>query len=119
MMSSPRVRHGCSGTRSPRATIWTATRSVAAADLGEDRVSTSSDPAAGHRIAANGLDIYYTDAGQGTPLVLLHGGTATSSSWSEQLPTLSERFRVLAPDNRGHGRTDNPAGEARHGPTPG
>jgi pimeloyl-ACP methyl ester carboxylesterase len=78
-------------------------------------MSPDSDAPDGNRVAANGLEIYYTDSGQGTPLVLLHGGTGTSSSWSDQLPTLSQRFRVLALDSRGHGRTDNPSEELRYG----
>lgn len=64
-----------------------------------------------HSIAANGLQIYYRESGHGQPLVLLHGGTATSGSWSAHLPTFAERFRVLAPDSRGHGKTDNPTGQ--------
>jgi pimeloyl-ACP methyl ester carboxylesterase len=62
-------------------------------------------------IAANGLQIHYRESGRGQPLVLLHGGTATSGSWSPHVPTFAERFRVLAPDSRGHGKTDNPLGQ--------
>ena len=61
-------------------------------------------------IRANGLEIYYRESGQGPPLVLLHGGTLTSGSWASHLPIFAERFRVLAPDCRGHGKTRNPAG---------
>ena len=61
-------------------------------------------------IRANGLEIHYRELGQGPPLVLLHGGTLTSGSWASHLPIFAERFRVLAPDSRGHGKTRNPAG---------
>lgn len=64
-----------------------------------------------HTINANGLDIYYQEIGQGQPLLLLHGGTATSSSWNDIWPALSKHFRVIMPDTRGHGRTPNPSGE--------
>ena len=64
---------------------------------------------AAHNIAAGDLDMHYLEAGAGRPLVLLHGGTATSSSWGAALPRLAESFRVIAPDLRGHGRTNNPA----------
>jgi pimeloyl-ACP methyl ester carboxylesterase len=57
------------------------------------------------------LDIYYEEYGSGEPLVLLHGGTATSKMWGQQIPAFAERFRVIAPDTRGHGNTDNPTGE--------
>ena len=63
------------------------------------------------RVSANGLDMFYLESGHGPALVLLHGGTVTSSSWLEQFPVLAQRFRVFAPDSRGHGRTDNPYGE--------
>ena len=66
---------------------------------------------AGTHIEANGIRVYYEAYGEGEPLLLLHGGTATSRSWSSHLPAFIEHFRVFAPDSRGHGRTDNPAAE--------
>ena len=66
---------------------------------------------AGTHIDANGLRVYYEAHGEGEPLLFLHGGTATSQSWASHLPCFAEHFRVFAPDSRGHGRTDNPAGE--------
>ncbi len=62
-------------------------------------------------IEANGLRVYYEAYGEGEPLLLLHGGTATSQSWASHLPAFAEHFRVFTPDSRGHGRTDNPTGE--------
>src|SRR5918999_6238682 len=62
-------------------------------------------------IEANGIRVYYEAHGEGEPLLLVHGGTATSRSWAAHLPAFTEHFRVFAPDSRGHGRTDNPAGE--------
>jgi pimeloyl-ACP methyl ester carboxylesterase len=60
-------------------------------------------------VEAGGLRIHYLEAGAGTPLVLLHGGLATSEmSWSDILPRLVGRYHVFAPDTRGHGKTDNP-----------
>lgn len=61
---------------------------------------------------ADGLRVYYRELGQGPPLVLVHGGLATGEiMWSERvLAELARRFRVLVPDSRGHGRTNNPAG---------
>jgi pimeloyl-ACP methyl ester carboxylesterase len=66
---------------------------------------------AGTHIEANGLRIYYEVHGAGEPLLLIHGGTATSQSWASHLPAFIEHFQVFAPDSRGHGRTDNPTGE--------
>ena len=57
-------------------------------------------------IRANGLDIGYDVAGDGPPLVMLHGATSAGSlDFAAQLPLLSGRFRVHLPDARGHGRT--------------
>jgi pimeloyl-ACP methyl ester carboxylesterase len=62
-------------------------------------------------IEANGLEVYYEHSGEGEPLLLVHGGTATSQSWASHLPAFTEHFEVFTPDSRGHGRTDNPTGE--------
>ena len=43
-------------------------------------------------------------------MLLLHGGTGTSANWTEYLPAFTPHFRVVAPDSRAHGRTNNPAG---------
>ena len=48
-------------------------------------------------IEANGLKIYYEVHGEGQPLVLVHGGTATSQSWASHLPAFTEHFQVFAP----------------------
>jgi pimeloyl-ACP methyl ester carboxylesterase len=62
----------------------------------------------------NNLSMYYEEHGppDAEPLVLLHGFTVTSNYWSRQIPTFSERYRLLVPDLRGHGRTNNPGGPA-------
>jgi pimeloyl-ACP methyl ester carboxylesterase len=65
----------------------------------------------GMYIEANGLEVYYEHYGEGEPLLLVHGGTATSQSWASHLPAFTEHFEVFTPDSRGHGRTDNPTGE--------
>jgi pimeloyl-ACP methyl ester carboxylesterase len=62
-------------------------------------------------VKANGLQMYYEVYGAGRPLILLHGGTAAVSSWYGHIPTYAKYFRTFAIDSRGHGKTDNPAGE--------
>ncbi|MGW1179319.1 alpha/beta fold hydrolase [Kitasatospora sp. NPDC002543] len=49
----------------------------------------------------------YLDAGTGEPVVLLHGGLLDHRSWADQLPALLPHHRVIAPDTRGHGASDN------------
>lgn len=66
--------------------------------------------ATGRYVGANGLRIYFEERGEGTPLVLIHGGINTSNAFRNHIPLFARRYRVIAPDSRGHGRTDNPAG---------
>ena len=68
-------------------------------------------PAGGQYVKVNDLTVYYETSGAGEPLVLLHGGTATRRMWERFVPTFSKHFKVIAPDSRGHGKTDNPSGE--------
>jgi haloacetate dehalogenase len=56
----------------------------------------------------NGLRMHYQRAGDGPPLVLLHGWPQTSHCWRLVLPELARTHTVLAPDLRGYGRTDKP-----------
>lgn len=65
-------------------------------------------------VQAGGLRIRYVEQGSGSPLVLLHGGLMTAEMWGSRLPMLAQHFRVLAPDTRGHGGTDNPSGRMRY-----
>jgi pimeloyl-ACP methyl ester carboxylesterase len=62
-------------------------------------------------VTANGIRIHYKEYGSGDPLILLHGGTANLDSWEGQIPTLSQHFKVIALDSRGHGLSNNPSGE--------
>jgi pimeloyl-ACP methyl ester carboxylesterase len=65
----------------------------------------------GQYIQVNGLNMYYEECGSGMPLILLHGGTETCHMWQPFLSTFVPHFRVITPDSRAHGRTNNPAGE--------
>jgi pimeloyl-ACP methyl ester carboxylesterase len=60
-------------------------------------------------IEINGLNFHYRDwGGTGQPVVLLHGLASTSHIWDLVAPLLSQHFRVVALDQRGHGETDKP-----------
>ena len=65
----------------------------------------------GHYVQVNGMDVYYEEYGSGNPLILLHGGTATSRMWQPFLSSFVPHFRVITPDSRAHGKTNNPNGE--------
>ena len=58
--------------------------------------------------ASDGARIGYRDEGSGTPIVLLHGLMAHGGFFREQAP-LADRFRLIAPDLRGHGASDSGA----------
>jgi pimeloyl-ACP methyl ester carboxylesterase len=62
----------------------------------------------------DGLTMYYEEHGRrdGAPLVLLHHFLGTAWFWKQQLPAFGERYRLIVPDLRGHGRTHNPGGLA-------
>ena len=64
----------------------------------------------GQRVKVNGIDLYYEVFGDGPPLLLIHGGAATIESWYGQIPEFSKKFKVIAVDSRGHGRTQDAEG---------
>jgi pimeloyl-ACP methyl ester carboxylesterase len=47
----------------------------------------------------------YREQGAGAPLVLAHGFTGTGAGWAAVAAALADRYRVLVPDLRGHGRS--------------
>jgi pimeloyl-ACP methyl ester carboxylesterase len=69
-------------------------------------------------VRANGIDIAYVEAGDGPPIVVLHGAfVSTGPAWADSpiayvrhLAALSKHFRVIAPDTRGSGATVHPGG---------
>lgn len=54
-------------------------------------------------IEAAGIRWHVQCAGTGPALLLLHGTGASAHSWRDLVPSLSQRFRVIAPDLPGHG----------------
>ena len=59
----------------------------------------------GKVVRLNGADIYYEMFGEGDPLVLIHGGAATIESWFCQIPALADKYQLIVPEARGHGRS--------------
>jgi 2-succinyl-6-hydroxy-2,4-cyclohexadiene-1-carboxylate synthase len=68
----------------------------------------------GHFIELNGLHYRFTDEGQGSPLLLLHGFTGSIDTWAELRPALVHSFRVITVDLPGHGLTESPLDPARY-----
>ena len=65
-------------------------------------------------VPVNGVDYFVAVAGEGEPLVLLHGFTGSSASWKAQTAVLSRHFRTITIDLLGHGRTTSPTNPARY-----
>ena len=80
--------------------------------------SKTLDPdAIGRNLTVLGVDTYFHDAGDGPPLLLLHGSGPGVSAWSNWRPiyaALSEHFRVIAPDQVGFNRSQ-PEGSVEYG----
>jgi len=75
----------------------------------QSRVSIAEYDQFTHReIELDGCRMHYVDEGEGFPLVLVHGSPTTSALWRHQIPTLRKRFRVIAPDVLGFGRSPAP-----------
>ena len=54
---------------------------------------------------ANGINIYYAECGQGSPVILLHGSLANADYWGNQIRALAPYHTVIVMDSRGHGRS--------------
>jgi len=71
----------------------------------------SQRPEIGRTIVAHGIATNYLDAGDGVPIVFVHGsgpGVSAYSNWRLTLPALAEHYRVFALDMVGFGFTERP-----------
>ena len=57
----------------------------------------------------NGVKINYHLSGEGPAIILLHGFTGSHQDWAFQIPVLSRKYRVVAMDHRGHGKSEAPS----------
>lgn len=51
------------------------------------------------------IELYYREKGSGKPLILLHGNGGNCSYFEHQMAYFQNRYRVIAPDTRGHGQS--------------
>ena len=75
-------------------------------------MTMGENPEIGATADANGIKTNYLEAGQGDPVVLIHGsgpGVTSYANWRLVIPALAENFRVIAPDMVGFGFTERPA----------
>jgi 4,5:9,10-diseco-3-hydroxy-5,9,17-trioxoandrosta-1(10),2-diene-4-oate hydrolase len=57
------------------------------------------------------VNTHYMTAGEGPPLLLLHGGANDWTDWKPNIGPLSQHYRVYAPDLVGYGLSDSPEAE--------
>jgi pimeloyl-ACP methyl ester carboxylesterase len=72
---------------------------------------TTSTVVAPQMIDAGGIETSYLEVGSGEPVIMLHGsgpGVSALANWQHNIPTLAQRFHVLAPDIVGFGATERP-----------
>ena len=72
---------------------------------------TTSIAAEPRIIDARGVQTNYLEKGSGETVLMLHGsgpGVSALANWQHNIPTLAQRFRVLAPDIVGFGATERP-----------
>ncbi|KEZ67867.1 hydrolase [Pseudomonas amygdali pv. tabaci str. ATCC 11528] len=74
-------------------------------------IDHTGTPATHHHIQVNGIELHLVTAGQGEPLLLLHGTPKTHIYWQKLFPILTPYFTVIAPDLRGAGLSGHPYAE--------
>ncbi len=57
------------------------------------------------RLPVNGIEVYYRDEGRGPAVVLGHSSSATGGQWRRLMERMRGRYRLLAPDFLGYGKT--------------
>ena len=62
-------------------------------------------------MSIHGHSVGYRRAGEGEPILLIHGLAGSSRTWDDVIPRLSEHYDVIAPDLLGHGESAKPLGD--------
>lgn len=57
------------------------------------------------RLPVDGIEVYYRDEGRGPAVVLGHSSSATGGQWWRLMERMRDRYRLLAPDFLGYGKT--------------
>ena len=83
-------------------------RVCVAATLGYTRGEMITLPGVSRYATIGGIRTHYVLAGQGKPVVLIHGLGASVATWRDNLAPLAERLTVYAVDLPGHGDSDKP-----------
>ncbi len=69
-------------------------------------VPYGNNAAAGAHVTVNGIKLYYETYGTGQPILQIHGNDLSISSMGYQIAFFSTRYKVIAADSRGHGKSE-------------
>ncbi len=85
------------------------TAAAGSVTLGAARTARAQVPGeVGHVTTNDGVSLYYLEAGSGKPILMIPGWSQTAEQFKHQITGLSDRYRVIAVDMRGHGESDKP-----------
>ena len=62
-------------------------------------------------VKVNNINLYYDQTGEGEAIVFLHGYTGSGRDWVSQVNTISNTYRAITVDARGHGKSEAPGTE--------
>ena len=71
--------------------------------FGQSKVEYGSNN--GQYLEIDNTKIYYEQYGEGSPILLLHGGMGSISNFNTLIPDLSKHFKLIAIDSPSHGRS--------------
>jgi pimeloyl-ACP methyl ester carboxylesterase len=76
----------------------------------EKTIDYGNNPQAGAYYNNNGVKVYYEVYGEGKPVVILHGNGGSIRGRAAYIQEFSKKYKVIAFDNRCHGKSGCPAG---------
>jgi hypothetical protein len=79
-----------------------------AAPLASRAARAQAPGTAGRVTTSDGVNLHYLEAGSGKTILMIPGWSQTAEQFKYQLSGLSDRYRVIAVDIRGHGESDKP-----------
>ena len=82
---------------------------VVARAAGSRRARAQAAAAPGEVTTSDGVTLRYLEAGSGKPILMIPGWSQTAEQFRHQIAGLSDRYRVIAVDMRGHGESEKPA----------
>lgn len=61
------------------------------------------------KVSVNGINLFYRDTGSDKqPMLCLHGRWGCGETWMDLISRYQDKYRIIAPDQRGHGLSDKP-----------